>query len=270
MSGILEYNGIDSVGKFIEVTKEISFKFKCNYDDMWYRGMSQENFSLIPGFYRSGIDPIYEKSVINDFCSNYQKYTSDRFQNDMELYSLMQHYGIPTRLLDWSKSPLVALYFALEEITTSEPMKRRVIWAMNPAALNELTIGKYQLGHIDLSFNNWSTILDSTDKILAISPTFSNRRIAAQKGQFTIHFSSEGIENIFSEANSNEIAKITIENNSGNSFVLREDLFAIGFKEDDIYQDLNSLAKRLIRERHDPLSRIVNGLVDASKDIIGK
>jgi hypothetical protein len=42
--------------------------------------------------------------------------------------SLMQHYGAPTRLLDWSESPFVAAYFAYEQSSNSDG----AIYALNP------------------------------------------------------------------------------------------------------------------------------------------
>src|ERR1039457_512358 len=45
-------------------------------------------------------------------------------------FALMQHHGVPTRLLDWSRSPYVALYFALEE-EPKEQDRRSAIWAID-------------------------------------------------------------------------------------------------------------------------------------------
>lgn len=82
---------------------------KFSGDNIFYRGHSNKEYELKPGIYRGDIikneDKIYRETIAKvpyDF----------KDKNTIESLALMQHYGIPTRILDLTTNALVALYFA--------------------------------------------------------------------------------------------------------------------------------------------------------------
>jgi hypothetical protein len=82
-----------------------------------YRGVSDQSYDLIPsvGRWRGPAESRlhFERQVFEDFKNRAIGYLPIQPRNDWEWLFLAQHYGLPTRLLDWSSSPLVALHFAL-------------------------------------------------------------------------------------------------------------------------------------------------------------
>ncbi len=84
---------------------------KGQFKQLFYRGHSDLNFVLEPSVYRNEgyytvEDNIYKETIVN----NPQEFYN--CNSTIEILVKMQHYGIPTRLLDVTRNPLVALYFA--------------------------------------------------------------------------------------------------------------------------------------------------------------
>ena len=83
-----------------------------------FRGHSDTRYQLIPsvgrGKHTSEDRPKHEKSLFDIFCREAQIQLAVLPTNDWEWLSLAQHHGLPTRLLDWSYNPLVAIYFSVE------------------------------------------------------------------------------------------------------------------------------------------------------------
>ena len=86
---------------------------------MW-RGVSDANYLLIPKVARewhlgAARLKVIEEHLLNEFKFRGIPYLTTRPANDWEWLAQAQHYGLPTRLLDWTRNPLIALYFACTE-----------------------------------------------------------------------------------------------------------------------------------------------------------
>jgi len=127
----------------------------------------------------------------------------------------MQHYGVPTRLLDWSETFGVALFFAATYNQSHHPTQDAAIYLLDPLALNRIS-GIAEIYHVprdEAKFNYrqlyWEHTPFAASAPIAIEPIFSNDRMLAQRGMFTVHHDRiDPLESDFPNA----IKKVTIPN----------------------------------------------------------
>lgn len=106
--------------------------------------------------------------------------------DDWELLYLMQHYGVKTRLLDWTESFSTALYFASNGWKVDQEIS---IWMLNPQELNKLSMDthRYFTTHNDsYRARLYEDKVEFYKNSVALHPLRSNSRIVAQQGVFTI------------------------------------------------------------------------------------
>jgi hypothetical protein len=250
---------VESLSEYVNAITEILPTFDCHSSDVWYRGISNTAHSLTPGVHWRNISEAHHESMVEEFLTAYIAYEKrDDLLSSYDLYALMQHYGLPTRLLDWTVSPLTALFFALEKDDAAE---KRLVWAMNPLALNKLTLGRRGLlfseSKRDARLDNLHEFLPQPladesctlrEQTIAIVVPPKNRRISSQSGRFTVHGSlGKPVNDLFEDAGSNQCIGIEI-NGAQTREILLQELQWLGVTEDAIYQDLGSLAKRIMRE----------------------
>ena len=249
----------------------------------WYRGHTDISWDLIPKVQRGFVgndEELFRKEryYTNDFQARASLFKSSKpkLYEYANWLTLMQHYGLPTRLLDWSRSPLVALYFAVSDICNSE--KDACVWLLTPGKLNTTVKlekpssvdGKeyvnsfiYNMEHntiltmIFTAFRRWE-LSDNPDaitpedkkfdhrfktlngKIAACYPTEADSRVYNQYAAFTVHNSSKMLNDFCDKST---LSRITIPYEKKKDLLC--ELSVCGITQSYIYPDLEHLANEI-------------------------
>lgn len=104
---------------FIRSIEDFNSSMKDNgiyHDSFYYRGHSQVNYMLTPSVMRTKSWKEHECDMYNELMIQCPQ-DFERNKTHLDVLVHMQHYGLPTRLLDITRNPLVAMYFACEQNT---------------------------------------------------------------------------------------------------------------------------------------------------------
>ena len=164
-------------------------------EPIWYRGQANVAWSLLPSLSRGGgIEA--EFSLFKRFKQNALPFVQHRPQSEWEWLFVMQHHGLPTRLLDWTESPLVALYFIVSDVDVETRDKAGALWALLPLELNKASkLQPLHQGdipgfgddeHLDAYLPSQVSKLGIGLGPLAAIALRNNPRIQVQQGVFTV------------------------------------------------------------------------------------
>lgn len=235
---------IQSLDEFIKITEFVGNNL-FNY--IWFRGQSSITHNLCPTFLRLSNNKNKENSIIENFISRSKSIISGNINSLWDYYQIMQHYGCPTRLLDWTESSLVALYFAVKN---SEDISS--VWLLDPSILNLLSNNENGVYYVDKVFEEddlalintyLSSKLESIPKFpIALRPKWIDNRMMNQQSCFTMHgFNKSDFEELHIKFKTIFLCKINIAEKA-NKTILSE-LERLGINEYVLFPNLEGLSR---------------------------
>lgn len=231
---------------WIDIINKVA-KFQKNKAYTWFRGQSKEEYKLNSGLYRiTETNDLGYSATENAYYKIFKRMGYTHHNDDSwELLYLMQHHGVKTRLLDWSESFAVALFFAFDNWNEKE--NNSAIWLLDPVLLNERTLGEEKFYIPDESYEkHFEKEVSFHDNTLALYPVRNSSRMISQQGMFTLQgISNESLEEEFDgDLIENEILKkIILKKNVKKDIEMF--LKQNGMSDFSLFPDLDGLAKHI-------------------------
>ena len=187
-----------------------------------FRGHENDGFSLKPSIARIEPREGTIQSMESDMLAEFQRRYLNTPSDGWGLLALAQHHGLPTRLLDWTRNPLVAMFFAVDKPSKS---KISAVWAYRYNLVATKNLDPFTI-----------------KKIHVFHPSHVTVRITAQQGCFTVHpppfYDMRTVQRT-----DEELVKFTIERQYRTQ--IKNDLDRLGFNYASLFPDLDGLCKYL-------------------------
>lgn len=239
---------LDKIESLLDLITHIGrIQGKC-----WWRGVKDaEKHKLIPGVFREKEDREQETNKIRLFQemapARFGKCPSDDAQ--LNWLFLMQHYRLQTRLLDWSKSPFIATFFAVSNNKPDEKEEDAALWYLSPKKLNNFFFPDAMGGEFLPNSNLIIEVYKGAflgqpgkpmynPKVAAIMPKQIDTRMLLQMSRFTIHGAPCPLEEY--EELKDCFHKIIIPSDRKGG--IKTELAYLGITDSNLFPDLDNLA----------------------------
>lgn len=234
---------INKLSEYMAFVEDLPSEFSLS------RGQSN-SYPLLPSALR--VDDAgnrkFTKRVIRNFLeqfkiNSYQYMESPwDIKNEVEWMLYAQHYGVPTKLMDFTTSHVVSLLFAVEKAFQDDSENDAVVYFLNPAALNFKV--KEQSTIINIS-SDVEISSEGHDGPFVIQGRKLNSRVNAQKGLFVIFQDDDDpLEDSLDES----ILKKVVINGADKKSMLSS-LYSMGISFTHIYPELASVAKDILMQQ---------------------
>lgn len=198
-----------------------------------FRGHSDPGWKLTPTFDRMFASLRKEKrlQISEELLALFKRalegfeVPSEARASDTMLLALGQHYGLPTRLLDWTESPYIAAFFAFNRsVLWGAHDQRIVIWVLD--SQNPIWSAQFGVEIVDV-------------------PSFGNRRIRNQSGKFTLSKTPFASLEEYAEAHGEDdsLALMKFYIPASESTVALADLDAMGIHHATVYPEIEGAAQ---------------------------
>lgn len=235
-----EINNIQEFVAFVDEEKEKA-EAKGNNADFLFRGQKRD-LSLLPKIaridLRGDINEI-EKLIIDEFKRTSLPLSEFKPENEWDLLALAQHHGLPTRLLDWTYSALIALWFVVNDVphkNSDGEEEFGVVWILTP-----------EVEDFRADTERYGPLSNKITKIFR--PKIVSRRISAQAGAFTVHKINDGGKpgNVVKFERHRRFSKKLIKMKvPPNCFeAIRHRLHILGINGSTIFPDIDGLCSHL-------------------------
>jgi len=219
------------------------------HHNLWFRGQSNYEWPLSPKVYREDFYFAahkafdfhlgYEQTAFNQFIVR-TKHLISKPLSTSELYFLAQHHGLPTRLLDWTTNPLIALYFTVTDIKSKNKDGALFAFFSRKNKKNDVIYVQKEYKRID---NYLSGILGYPPKKtiepnypFKIIPLTSPGRILSQSSRFSLHSDNcANINNLIED----EIVKFLIP--SSEKELIKKELSLLNINKSSIFLDIDNI-----------------------------